>query len=566
MMLAMRKLFIITASFFAVFYVSCSKEQFIDTNSQVEERNNTVLSASLASVDVKTSLGEKSGTGTYPVFWTSTDEISVNGVASSNIDVLTPASSANFTMGGVLSAPYCAVYPSSAYVADSYNSVSHSMKVTVPAVQAYTENSFDPSAAILLGYSESSGAVAFKNAMAYLKITIQGGATEEKIKSIMVKSRGLKQISGEFDAVFTASGCSLNIPEGESHSTITLNCGDYGVEQGVPMIIAVPAQTYTSGLTIIVTDIRNRTMEVKSTKNIPLSEGSIYPTTIEYTTAPITFPVYFPLGYATDEIDGATMKSTTTSSYSHASVQTLWRPSKNSADDGIYIDNLQPQKGVFVSKSQEQATFKWHWVNELSAYRPEGKTYNPYIEFAGGGNGSSTLLAGPGVKGIWTGDYFEFDLPVKKIKAGTKIKFTFAVCTKNGPTFWEVKYKDGDIWKTTATANLPAYEGSDVKRTATWAIPYNSAPKMETIMTLDKAIPSGHLYVRVICADGSVISTGLNSVESDRLYPYGESINSFSSTNFYLCEKSADRNPGLEPDAWTNAVVDQTQTISFTIL
>lgn len=274
---------------------------------------------------------------------------------------------------------------------------------------------------------------------------------------------------------------------------------------------------------------------------------------------PVTFPVYFPIGYPQDAIDGD-LKSTDYG-YCHATTQTLWRPASNSDDDGIYIDNLQPHKGVFVSKFQTQATCKWHWVNDVSAYRPEEKTYRPYIEFAGGGKNSTTLLAGIGVKGIWTGDYFEFDLPVKKFRAGTNVLFTFAVCCKNAPTFWEVSYLDGETWKSTAVDECLAPDGVTTRK-ATWAIPYNSAPKLSTTLSYSTPVASGHLLIRLTCVDGGVISTGFRTIANVEV-PYG---NGKCEANFYVCEKSAERNPGKAEDAWTNAIVDQTKSISFTIL
>jgi hypothetical protein len=63
--------------------------------------------------------------------------------------------------------------------------------------------------------------------------------------------------------------------------------------------------------------------------------------------------------------------------------------------------------------------------------------------------------------------------------------------------------------------------------------------------------------------DGTVITTGTDSISIVDV-PFNSG--SGCTANFYLCEKSAERNPGVSEDAWTNANADQTKSISFTIL
>lgn len=270
---------------------------------------------------------------------------------------------------------------------------------------------------------------------------------------------------------------------------------------------------------------------------------------------PVTFPVYFPIGYPKECIgeDG----KTTQIGYCNKTNQPNWVGSNK------YLNNIEEDMGVFKSVFQPQATCKWHWVNEGSAYCPEGKSYYPFLEYTGGATGSSTYFSCVGIKGIWTGDYFEFDLPVKKFKADTKVQFTFAVCNKNAPTFWEVKYLDGEEWKTTAKEGCLAPDGITTAK-ATWAIPYDSSQKMSVDMTFTKAIVSGHLLVRLVCVDGSITSSGVNAIKV-LTCPAGTSS---CNANFYTVEKDPEANAaaGKAEGAWTIGKRDQSQSISFSIL
>lgn len=90
---------------------------------------------------------------TYSVNWSETDAISVNGVTSSDITIDSDnARSATFVVENV-SYPCCAVYPA----AVASGSGPASVAVTLPETQSYTEGSFDPAAAVMLGYLEEEG-------------------------------------------------------------------------------------------------------------------------------------------------------------------------------------------------------------------------------------------------------------------------------------------------------------------------------------------------------------------------------------------------------------------------
>ncbi len=448
--------------------------------------------------------------------------------------------------------------------------------VGVPANQSFSDGimSFMP----MIASGNASNVVptinlAFKSVFSVIEFAIPSDPVFEDEGSTLKK---MVFRTGDKSIPLTISG-SINALTGEftpgSNAGETEICIDFGnegwrvpAEGGTVQMLVAPFTVPDGGMELEFTDMdgASNVMSVfSSDSGLDVKSGesvAIQVSRIDDGIVPVTFPVYFPIGYAPENIDMETLKSTAVG-YTNAANQPLWRGTNGTPGDGIYIDDLHPDKGVFISKQQEQARAKWHWANPIDSYRPEGKTYRPFLEFAGGSNNSSTLLGGLGIKGVWTGDYFEFDLPVKKFRAGTRLQFTFAVCNKNAPTFWEVTYLDGDTWKTTANDGCLAPDGSTTSK-ATWAIPYNSSPKLSTILTYEKPVASGHLLIRLVCVDGSIISTGLGTVGTVSV-PYG---NGKCEANFYLCEKSAERNPGKSEDTWGNANIDQTKSISFTIL
>ena len=103
---------------------------------------------------------------TYSVTWTGTETVSVNGQHSKAIDVdASNPKCAVFTFDGV-TAPYASVYPASA--CKSVSGITGT--VCLPSEQRYVKDSFDPNAALMLGYSQQEGKVEFHHAVSYLDV------------------------------------------------------------------------------------------------------------------------------------------------------------------------------------------------------------------------------------------------------------------------------------------------------------------------------------------------------------------------------------------------------------
>lgn len=239
------------------------------------------LRASLQTEDTRTVLSPD-GAGHYQVQWASTDAISVNGQSSNSIEIdATDARIATFDLP-VVNPPYAAIYPASAYAgdyteADGENAAT--MKVTLPAVQNYVADGYDPAAAVMLGTGDAGSGLEFKHAMAYLKVTVSGGTDTDAIKSVRVQANDGVPVSGSFTATFSADPSLGGSPD--NFSTVTLDCGS-GQAQGSAMYIAIPARTYSHGINIMVIDINNHYMVLRSTASFAAGAGKIYPTGIAF--------------------------------------------------------------------------------------------------------------------------------------------------------------------------------------------------------------------------------------------------------------------------------------------
>ena len=279
----MKKCFYLFLTVFAVMNVSCVKENPAQTDGVINTEKTLSLKATApADVNVNT-FGTRTsmvpeGEG-YAVNWSENDAISVNGKASNSIEIAADnAKSATFAVPGT-TAPCCAVYP--AAVASGFNA--ESAVVTLPAEQTYTAGTFDPAAAVMLGYvAEETEVLGFSHAMSYLYIVINtvDGYDNDNISSVNVKSLGTEPLSGAFTATFGAEGCTMAPAEGTASTEVTLNCSDQGVAKGTPMVVAIPAGSYPSGLVITITDVNGTVTTQTAATALELKAGFVYTATL----------------------------------------------------------------------------------------------------------------------------------------------------------------------------------------------------------------------------------------------------------------------------------------------
>lgn len=285
-----------TAAAVVLAVAGCAKEiegEIQVPEQQEDEAGTMVIGAELSDSpdadDVTKILISDNGDKTYSVFWAEGDQILVNGETSTNIDIdHDNKKSASFTLP-VVDAPYCAVYPAGLYVKDSYKTVKEDstvIEITIPSTQTYVENGFDPNVAIMTARGEAGGGLAFKHAMAYLKVAVTGTA----VKSIRVNGNDNEALSGAYTISYSKSGIAFGPKKNEKDKAIgntsaTISCGESGVASGTPVFIAIPAREYKKGLTLTIVNAENQYQVVHSMKSFTAGPGKVYPTTITFNAA-----------------------------------------------------------------------------------------------------------------------------------------------------------------------------------------------------------------------------------------------------------------------------------------
>lgn len=196
---------------------------------------------------------------------------------------------------------------------------------------------------------------------------------------------------------------------------------------------------------------------------------------------PVTFPVEFPLGFDTEYVVSA-------------SRQSKWR-----------------SDGIWVSPDQQQAYAQMHW-----GPRPDREPHTPWATYYT----NSNVYSSPLIYGLWTGDYLQFNIPVKDFAAGSSIHIRAPFFGHDQPAFWTLEYYDEGTWKQ-VLRTVTAY-----KQTCQCSFYVEPDQTMvEETLTYSEAIPLGYVRFRFVVADGSRIVTKRTypwSIEKVS-HPYGTS-------------------------------------------
>src|SRR5690606_9150598 len=146
-----------------------------------------------------------------------------------------------------------------------------------------------------------------------------------------------------------------------------------------------------------------------------------------------------------------------------------------------------------------QAHAQWYKVSDPT---PSPLQFRQFV--------NSGSISTPEVRGVWTGDYLEFILPVKRFAAGTAITMKHALYTRQGPIFWNIEYYDEGEWKTLNKSSLTTdFPLTNATHEATFFLRYDEIGRViEHTMVFNEAIQSGHLKIRLTCADGSKQAAG----------------------------------------------------------
>ena len=221
-------------------------------------------------IDSKTTASDEGDK--YSVTWTGREIVSVNGQHSQTIDVdVENPKRAVFTFSGV-SAPYASVYPASACKSVSGTTGT----VYLPSEQKYVSGSFDPDAALMIGYSEAEGKLFFNHVVSYMNINVTT-PDASPVTSISIKANGAERMSGEFFADFKNSALTSDSTDG---SSVTVTAGFDGIPSGNSAMIAIPARTYEKGITLTIRYGEGKVKSLKSSRTFPAQAGVVYYTEV----------------------------------------------------------------------------------------------------------------------------------------------------------------------------------------------------------------------------------------------------------------------------------------------
>ncbi len=183
----------------------------------------------------RTALGAKTDEGTYPVYWSNGDKVSINGIASKALVVEGENQVAKglFEFTGDLVTPYKASYPATAAAG----------QVLFAAKQSYKEGTFSEGAAAMYGESETL-AIQMQHAAGVLQFPIKAAEGAEVVLSHAVVTNLNGSLAGTYNASLVEGELVLTAAEGAT-SNITYDCGGLELStEPVKLHIAVPAGEY----------------------------------------------------------------------------------------------------------------------------------------------------------------------------------------------------------------------------------------------------------------------------------------------------------------------------------
>lgn len=242
----------------AAISAGCAKElvnpEDLLTDSNKAELVNGELTVQLsvpASANTKTVLGLKNG-DTYPVYWSPEDVITLNGTAATEF---TPSddnktATAKFKLAS-LTAPYNFLYGG---VSGTSNQVSF------PSTQNYVEGSFDPAAMpMYASVNDLKENVTFSHVASLLKFSFTG--TNQISSVTLTAADKSKSLSGNF-TLNTTDGTLTPV---SGNASLVYNLGGDKQLSQTPFVfyVAVPAGTYTDGITLEILDNDSGHMTVK---------------------------------------------------------------------------------------------------------------------------------------------------------------------------------------------------------------------------------------------------------------------------------------------------------------
>ncbi len=222
--------------------VACSTDVTNDLAVELGKGQSTI---SVSLEESRTHLGDKAD-GVYPLYWSASDAIAVNGEASDALTAEQAGSSCvAFTFAKAVTRPYNVVYPAPASGVEAVTE--NCYPVVFPASQLYKEGTFAAKAAPMYGYGEAAAegeevpTVQMQHLTGLLRFAIKGDSVVLRNIAITAEKGN---ISGTFD-VNCQTGELIAQEDVSNTVVVTFSKGlVLSADEATPIYAAVPAGDY----------------------------------------------------------------------------------------------------------------------------------------------------------------------------------------------------------------------------------------------------------------------------------------------------------------------------------
>ena len=242
--------------------VACVQDKTVDEVGAFQP--TTYITISLEDAN-KTSLGEKTEEGFYPLYWSKGDQVSINGIASAALaDVEENAVEGLFEFTSSLEKPYKASYPAT-----------EAGKVLFATHQTYKSGTFSSGAAAMYGES-SELTLAMKHVSGVLKLPIKIAEGDAVSLSHVVVTNPNGKLAGMYD-IELVDGEPVFSPSESAVKSVFYYCNGVKLSTNpTDLFIAVPAGEYEAlNVSLVATDGRIMEFKIKAAGEKAIKAGYV---------------------------------------------------------------------------------------------------------------------------------------------------------------------------------------------------------------------------------------------------------------------------------------------------
>ena len=280
----MKKCYLILA--LAAILTSCTNNNVVNDQPQPASIARDKIYASIGDDNTRVQLNEE-----LKSVWTAGDEVTIygpkeysswkfSGNTGDRVGVFSLVKAYEPVADKV--SKYYAVYPSLGEIDYAQTTASNAELITeLRAKQTYTKGTYCPKSNVMFGTSEDGASYLFKNVVSYLRLSIAGGAEEQKvIKSIDVLGNNGEILAGRMYINSNEGTASFRADDVTTSDMITLDCGKDGVALSPTpqeFYIVVPASPCYKGITVCVNFTDGTSYLRSTTKSINFRPNYIHP-------------------------------------------------------------------------------------------------------------------------------------------------------------------------------------------------------------------------------------------------------------------------------------------------